>query len=250
MAALADEFELNGNSQVIEPILDLDEGIFDDKDLLDFVKNIEQQTERDTPLPSESEPVSMDLTMKEQELREFVNENEKVNTRVATNTALNKVTQHLRSLNENRPIEEIPPQQLDILLADFVKSAKKSGRKNSEDTEFEPGTLTSYINSIERYLGRKGYSVSLRDRTFKLLQDTLSSKRRNLTRNGKGNKPNATVALTNAEIDILWTKNVLGDSAPWNLQFTMWFMICQQFGFRARDEHRKLEWGDIGEILF
>ena len=36
-----------------------------------------------------------------------------------------------------------------------------------------------------------------------------------------------------------------GDSNPVALQRTVWWFLSLHFGFRARDESRKLRWGDV-----
>ena len=73
----------------------------------------------------------------------------------------------------------------------------------------------------------------------------LESRRKQLTKLGKGNKPHATRAISDQEIDILYKNNYFGYDNPENLQRTLWWMIINQFGYRARDEARQLTWGDI-----
>ena len=50
------------------------------------------------------------------------------------------------------------------------------------------------------------------------------------TSTAKGNKPQA---------------GEFGDSNPVALQRTVWWFLSLHFGFRARDESRKLRWGDV-----
>ena len=81
---------------------------------------------------------------------------------------------------------------------------------------------------------------------FKLLSKVLNAKRRQLVvEHGKGNKPNAARKLTEAEEDKLFDYGELGTSNPTVLQRTLWWMIALHFGFRARDESRRLKWGDV-----
>ena len=43
-----------------------------------------------------------------------------------------------------------------------------------------------------------------------------------------------------------WQKaGEFGDSNPVALQRTVWWFLSLHFGFRARDESRKLHWGDV-----
>ena len=62
---------------------------------------------------------------------------------------------------------------------------------------------------------------------------------------GKGNRLQSARALTEAEEDLLFEKGLFGDHEPEVLQRTVWWALSLHFGFRARDESRKLKWGDI-----
>ena len=62
---------------------------------------------------------------------------------------------------------------------------------------------------------------------------------------GKGNKPQAAQAIDEDEEDTLFEAGEFGDSNPVALQRTVWWFLSLHFGFRARDESRKLRWGDV-----
>jgi hypothetical protein len=47
------------------------------------------------------------------------------------------------------------------------------------------------------------------------------------------------------EENTLFITGQFGDSSPSALQRTMWWFLYMHFGFRARDESRKLRWGDV-----
>ena len=57
---------------------------------------------------------------------------------------------------------------------------------------------------------------------------------------GKGNKPQAVQAIDEVEEDALFEAGEFGDSNPGALQRTVWWFLSLHFGFRARDESRKL----------
>ena len=74
--------------------------------------------------------------------------------------------------------------------------------KKKDNTEYEPDTLSSMSRNFQRYLDDKNARINiLRDEEFKVSRDVLNSKRRELRKQGKGNKPNATVAFTNEDIE-------------------------------------------------
>ena len=66
-----------------------------------------------------------------------------------------------------------------------------------------------------------------------------------LKREGKGNKPQASVALTDNDVDILFSKSFLGSSSAISLLNTIWLNNCMYFGMRGGLEHRTLQWGDM-----
>ena len=53
------------------------------------------------------------------------------------------------------------------------------------------------------------------------------------------------VSLTDEEEAKLFETSEFGNHNPLVLQRTLWWFLSMHFGFRARDESRKLCWGDI-----
>ena len=76
--------------------------------------------------------------------------------------------------------------------------------------------------------------------------EAAAAKRKSLVyEHGKGNKPQAAQAIDEDEVDALFEAGEFGDSNPVALQRTVWWFLSLHFGFRARDEGRKLSWGDV-----
>ena len=71
----------------------------------------------------------------------------------------------------------------------------------------------------------------------------MSSKQKDLKRKGKGNKPNASVAISEDDIQVLYEKKLLGTERPEALLNTLWLNNTTQFGLRGCKEHRC--WGDV-----
>ena len=130
----------------------------------------------------------------------------------------------------------------DHLLSKFFKNIRKL---NGE--EYEPNTISSFQRSIQRFLrDNKSQFNILSDKEFELSRQVLVTKRKHLVNKaGKGNKPNATRSLTQKEEDKLFECGQFGMSRPKVLQRTVWWFLALHLGFRARDESRKLCWGDI-----
>ena len=72
----------------------------------------------------------------------------------------------------------------------------------------------------------------------------LEAKRKNLVVQGKGNRPNATRSLTEEE-ERFFRSSAFGAENPVALQRTMCWILSLHFGFRARDDSRKLCWVDV-----
>ena len=111
---------------------------------------------------------------------------------------------------------------------------------------YEPDTLTGFLHSFQRILESRGSKLNLKsDEAFVRSRNVLKSRRKELVKLGKGNKPNATRALTPSEVNILYEKEFFGDSCALTLQRTVWWKITKHFGHRARDEAKQMELGDF-----
>ena len=102
------------------------------------------------------------------------------------------------------------------------------------------------MSSVERHLRRAGYGKSIiKDNDFQKKRDALKAKQKELKRQGKANRPKVTVALSDKEVDILYSKKVLGLSSPQALVNTVWLNNMLHFGLRGCKEQRELRWGDV-----
>ena len=145
------------------------------------------------------------------------------------------------SMGEERVIQDIPEKHLDNLLCNFFMKAL-----NRKGELYEPDTLTSIWNSLQRVLIAHGKTTNIRDGdAFRKSQQVLAARRKQLKKMGKGNKPNATRPLEDTEIEHLFDVGYFGTDSPVSLQRTVWWNITKQFGHRARDEARQMKFGDL-----
>ena len=70
------------------------------------------------------------------------------------------------------------------------------------------------------------------------------SKQKELKKKGKGNRPNASIALTSDELNTLYEKGLLGTGNPEALWNTLCLDSTIHFGLRGCKEHRDMCWGD------
>ena len=174
-------------------------------------------------------------------IRNFITGQQSKSTANKTKCDVNLFKTFCLSQNDTREIHDIPAHELDVLLCKFFMTAVKK-----DGDQYEPDTLTSIQRSLQRKLQELGVSFNiLKDTEFQRSRDVLAAKRKSLVSQGKGNKPNATRALTGEEEDKLFACGYFGEDDPLALQRTLWWVLSMQFGFRARDESHKLRWGDV-----
>lgn len=168
------------------------------------------------------------------EYRDFIEEQQARSTKNKTKSDLYIWERFCKEKNESRKLEAIPCDELNLLLCAFFKDIRK---KNGD--EYEPGTLTCLQRSIQRHLRIQGDE-------FKLSREVLCAKRKQLVvERGKGNRPRASREVSDVEEDKLFAEGEFGEHNPVALQRTVWWFLALHFGFRARDESRRLQWGDV-----
>ena len=129
------------------------------------------------------------------------------NTSLKTKYDVNRFQDWLRVEKLNDSFEETPAVDLNVQLARYFLSVRKS-----DSTEYEPDTIRSFQSSIHRYLQEHNYGWNIiQDDLFKHSRDVLSSKRKALKQSGLGNKRNRADAFTDDEITTLRSRNLLGE---------------------------------------
>jgi hypothetical protein len=147
--------------------------------------------------------VSMDEN--EENTEEFVERMKNYNTKTKTKSDVSKFVEWLASITEHRNLVDIPPKELDNLLARFWLNVRKS-----DGTEYEPGSLSSFRQSIWRHLKEKQYSTNIMtDPAFQHSSAVLQAKRKDLKSQGKGNRPMKSEAFSPEDIDLFYSKHLL-----------------------------------------
>ena len=214
-------------------------------------KIILRSTDAISTLNDDMEPNSHEIIQEEnenkennnvEEFREFILQQKPKNTKIKTQSDMKTWKRFCLAEDESREIIDLPEEELNLLLCKFFKNIKKV-----DGTEYEPGTLTPFQRSIQRSLNESGSIINIIEgEKFKLSREVLSSKRRKLVvEHGKGNRQKAARELTEADEDKLFACGEFGISDPTVLQRTVWWVLALHFGFRARDESRRLKWGDV-----
>ena len=148
---------------------------------------------------------------------------------------------YLKTINETRKLEVIPPFELDMLLCKFFMNVNQKNGK-----PYQPAVLSTIHRGINRFLQTKNYKVNvLKDKIFEKSRRVLAARRRKLKRDGFGGRPNATRELSLVEIDRLWTEGYFGTTTGVQVQRALWWALSIHCGWRGCDEARQLLWGDI-----
>ena len=175
-------------------------------------------------------------------VEEFIDGQENENTKKKTKLDVALFHEFLVLKGETRQMDELTPQELNKFLSEFLITV----RKKEDNEEYEPNSLRAFFASFERHLKKKNYGLCLmKDVQFEQTQKALQSKQRDLKRKGKGNKPNASAALSEEDIQVLYEKDLLGSSTAEALLNTVWFNNTIHFGLRGCKEHREMCWGDV-----
>ena len=174
-------------------------------------------------------------------IEEYNTDQENKNTRAKTRRDVKLLTAFLLEKDEQRKIEEIQPEELNRCVSELILSVK---RKDGQD--YEPSSLRGLFSSFNRYLKERKYSASIiEDIVFDQARKCLEARSKQLKKEGKGNKPNATEALTDVEENILYEKNLLGISNAEALLNKVWLFNSVHFGLKGCEEHRQMIWGDM-----
>ena len=147
------------------------------------------------------------LAITPEETHEYVNSMKNKNTVSKTKSDTKRVKDWLAGNGEDREMYEIPPNELNMLLAQMFL-----GLRTLKGDEYEPGTLESIQSSVMRHLADNHYPHNIKtDPIFKHSRNVLASKKKGLKQQGKGNKKNRTDPCTDEEMAILYEKSLLGD---------------------------------------
>ena len=172
---------------------------------------------------------------------DFINGQKNKNTTRKTASDVRLFQTFLLQQGKSNIIERLETNELNNLLSKFLLTVRKK-----DGTEYEPQTLKSYLSSLNRYLKDRHYGVDIQeDPAFAKVRSTLKAKQRQLKSMGKGNRPNASGPLSDAEIEQMWLNGTLGGHSPNSILNTLWLYNSLGFILRGSQEHRAMCWGDV-----
>ena len=177
------------------------------------------------------------------DLKRLKDKNKNKNTMKSTVTWINRFETWRKVRGIANELENIPVNDLDDILQSFFAEIRKS-----DGTEYEPECLRVMLSAMDRYSREKGreYSI-LKDKMFDSSRKVLNGKAIELREKGMGKRKNKSDPLTYDEEEQLWRLKVLGSNNPKSLNYTIFYLISQQFGTRGCQEHHQLQ---VEELKF
>ena len=121
------------------------------------------------------------------------------------------------------------PQALNKFLSEFLITVRKK-ENTTKNMSLIPYRLSSPVFSAIYYV-----LCLMKNVQFEQTWRALQSKQRDLKRKGMGNKPNASAALSEEDIQALFEKDLL----------EVWFNNIIHFGLLGCKERRQMCWGDV-----
>lgn len=176
--------------------------------------------------------------LSDEQLEKFIVEQRNPRTKKKTDSDIRKFTKFIEeAYSEKRNITNINTYQLDNYLCHFLLEIRKP-----DGSEYEPDSLTSFRNSIDRHLRQERYKYSLvNSLEFSKHREILKLKRKQLKADGLGRKKNAAQPLSKTDRQKLYDKGFLGSKDANTLQATVWMNNCLHFGMRTGQEHYDLK---------
>ena len=130
-------------------------------------------------------------------------------------------------------------------------TVKLDGKKITKNPQ--TSTLGTYFSNLAKYFELNDYPEDLKKKTesgglFEMSHKIFSSRKKELTKQGFGNLPNARRMIEEGEEEMMWTSGAFGDDNPESLLHALFWLVSLQLGFRASNEAVQLKLGDFEEV--
>ena len=162
-------------------------------------------------------------------IEKFIDGQESENTKKKTKHDVALFHDFLVLKGEMRQMDELTPQELNKFLSEFLITV----RRKEENEEYEPNSFRAFFASFERHLKKKKLWTLPHGSPSSSSKLGKRFKQRDLKRKGEGNRPNASAALSEQDIQVLYEKNLLGSSTAEALLNTARFNNTIHFGLRG-----------------
>ena len=118
--------------------------------------------------------------------------------------------------------------------------------RNEKGEEYEPNSLRTMLSAMHRYIKGTGYSYNiLTAPEFAIAREVLNGEAIALRESGKGKRKRRADFVTTEDDQAMWNNGVLGSSTPQSLNYTIFFLLSQNFGTRGCQEHHQINIEDL-----
>ena len=195
--------------------------------------HVQNETAHSSPTPS----VDAFAVATSADVQRLVEKNNNKNTLKTTITWVNRFDNWRKARNIIYKLEDIPQQDLDGVLQQFFAEIRKK-----DGSEYEPESLRTMLSALDRFLRDQGKQCRiLKDEQFRNARKVLNGKAIELREKGMGKRKNKADALSDEEEEKLWDTGVLGGKNPKSLNYTVFYVLSQQYGTRGCQEHHQLQ---------
>ena len=140
-------------------------------------------------------------------VNQFIEEQKNKPTLSKTRRGFGLLSEFLKSMEENRKIEEIQPRELNDFLSELIVTVKR----NDHGGDYESSSLRGFIASFNRLLKNVKYSKNIvEDREFEQTRNALNARCKLLKKECRGNRPFAAEAISDGEA--FFTRVIYGKS--------------------------------------
>ncbi|KAK3753088.1 hypothetical protein QZH41_001787 [Actinostola sp. cb2023] len=181
----------------------------------------------------------------EEEMAAFKESTVAKNTKKSTETSIRRFKSWYEEKHGIEPdLNTVSKKEAPQLLKHFFLEIRQTGNDN-RGKEYEPGTLQTYRNGLRRYFLERPCPPAIDNfdiekssgLEFQEVADMLSTKKKNLKKQGLGNQPNAAQPVEKEDVEKLWSSGAVGLKNPRKLIHLVWWNNVTHLGMRGVKEH-------------
>lgn len=141
-----------------------------------------------------------------------------------------------------KEVDELLDTELDYLVSFFILEVR-----NEKGERYKSSSLKNMIAMIQHYYNsylHKGWSI-FQDKNFQRTRNSLDLAMKQSRQAGCDRLKKQAEVVNEEHEEMFWKKGLLGSDTPRKLVETLLFLIGKNFALRSRDEHRRLQVGNI-----
>ena len=213
---------------------------FNDSDIIGTDTFSEELTAPEVDASSSSSS-SVFASTTEKEIQGLLEKNKNGNTIKSTATWVKRFEKWKKEKCVSVDLPNISALNLNVVLQQYFAEIR-----NEKGEEYAPDSLRTMLSAMHRYIKGTGYSHNiLTAPEFASAREVLNGKAIALRESGKEKRKRKADFVTTEDEQTMWNNGILGSSTPQNLNYTMFFLLSQNFGTRGCQEHHQIKIEDL-----